>query len=716
MAKKNKKPSKAKLPVYNKKTLTKLITDIYRKNPSKILNYKQITAKLEVNDPRTIQLINEILNSLTGREVIEEVERGKFKYSGSASTVIGTLDMTRSGAAFLVTDDLPEDIYIDRQNMNRALHGDKVEVYIFARKKKSKSEGEVIEIIKRAKTDFVGILEVTKNHAFLNVSERRMPYDIFIPIANLNGGLNGQKAIARITDWETNAKNPTGKIVDVLGEVGENNAEMHAILAEFGLPYKFPEKLDKLAESIDTGINEQEISKREDFRHITTFTIDPADAKDFDDALSFRILENKNYEIGVHIADVSHYVEEGSEIDKEAYKRATSVYLVDRTVPMLPERISNFICSLRPNEEKLTYSVIFEINETADVIHKRFVKTVINSDRRFTYAEAQDVIETGKGDFADEILKLNELAEKLRQKRFKEGAISFERSEVKFEIDENGKPLSIYFKEAKEANKLIEEYMLLANKYVAEKVGKPGVNKKIKTFVYRVHDEPDLEKLYTFSNYIKRFGYDFKLNNEKEIPDNLNKILLQIKGKPEEDVISQLAVRSMSKAIYSTDAVGHYGLAFDWYTHFTSPIRRYPDLMVHRLLHYYLNGGASVSRQKYEDKCKQSSYMEQLAVLAERASVKYKQIEFLQDKLGSFFDAVITGITEKGIYSEIIENKIEGMISIRDLDDDYYIFDEKNFCLTGQKSNRKYQLGDVIKIQLIKANLQERLLDFTLAD
>ncbi len=721
MAKNKNKKSKnknkrIKLPVFNKKTLTKFIVDIFRKNPSRLYNYKQIAAKLNVTDVRLKQSINEILWGLTEKKIIAEPERGKFLYAGAVSNITGRIEMTKSGAAYVVSDQTVDDVYIARQNMNKALHGDEVEVYIYARRKRSKPEGEVIEIIKRAKTDFVGVLEVTKNHAFLAVTERRMPYDIFIPIHSLKKGLDGQKAIARITEWKTNAKNPTGKIIDILGEVGENNTEMHAILAEFGLPYSFPKELDKQAEKIEAGITPDEIAKREDFRETTTFTIDPADAKDFDDALSFKILENGNYEIGVHIADVSHYVEEGSDIDKEAYKRATSVYLVDRTIPMLPERISNFICSLRPNEEKLTYSVIFEIDDSANIINERFVRTVINSDRRFTYAEAQEVIDTGEGDFSSEILKMNELAIKLRKARFKTGAISFERSEIKFNLDEKGKPVSIYFKESKEANKLIEEFMLLANKHVAENVGKPEGNKKVNTFIYRVHDQPDIEKLYNFSNYIKRFGYEFKLNNEKEIPKSLNNILSQVRGKPEQDIIEQLAVRSMSKAIYSTDAIGHYGLAFDWYSHFTSPIRRYPDLIAHRLLFYYTHGGKSVSKHKYAEKCKQSSYMEQLSVQAERASIKYKQVEFLQDKLGSYFDAVIAGITERGMYAEIIENKIEGMISIRDLDDDYYVFDEKNYCLIGERKKKKYQLGDLVKVQLIRANLQERLIDFVLAE
>jgi len=597
--------------------------------------------------------------------------------------------------------------------MNGALNEDTVEVCIWARRKKQSPEGEITKIIKRNKNKFSGIVSITNdNIAFLIVTEKNMPYDIFIPMKNLNGAQHGKKAVAEITHWAENQKNPTGIIIDVLGDEGDNDAEMHSILTEFNLPYKFPEYLTELAEKIPDRISEEEITKRTDFRNVPTFTIDPHDAKDFDDALSFRRLENGNYEIGVHIADVTHYVKEGDEIDKEGYERATSVYLVDRTVPMLPEKLSNNICSLRPNEDKLTYSGIFELNEDAEIRNHRFERTVINSDRRFSYEEAQEILETGKGDMADILLKLNELAKKLKDKRFKNGSISFERIEVKFYLDEKGKPTGVYFKEAKDSNNLIEEYMLLANRKVAELVGKTMKQ----PFIYRIHDEPDLEKLYTFSNFIKQFGYNFTFKNESEIAASINKLLYEVKGKSEQNMVEQLAVKSMAKAEYSANNIGHYGLAFDFYTHFTSPIRRYPDMMVHRLLTHYLNKGKPAMTNELNVKCKHSSSMEQRAVSAERASVKYKQAEFMKEKLGQIFDAVITGVTERGLYAEIVENKIEGMITMRDLDDDFYVFDEKNYCITGERRKKKFQLGDPIKVQIVKVSMQNRTIDFVPAE
>jgi len=539
-----------------------------------------------------------------------------------------------------------------------------------------------------------------------------MPYDIFIPSKNLNGAEHGKKAVAEITRWDEHQKNPTGKIVDVLGDEGDNDAEMHAILTEFNLPYKYPENLTALADKIPIEISAEEIKKRKDFRNIPTFTIDPEDAKDFDDALSFRTLPNGNFEVGIHIADVTHYVKEGNLIDKESYERATSVYLVDRTIPMLPEKLSNNVCSLRPNEEKLTYSAVFEIDKDAGIHKQWFGRTVINSDRRFNYAEAQEVIETGKGDMAKEITELNNLAKKLREKRFQNGSVSFERIEVKFKLDEKGKPLGVYFKEAKDSNHLIEEFMLLANKKVAEFVGKT-LNKP---FVYRIHDEPDIEKLHSFSNFIKQFGYEFKFKDETQISASLNKLLEDVKGKSEQNMIEQLAVKSMAKAEYSADNIGHYGLAFSYYTHFTSPIRRYPDMMVHRLLTHYLKNGKPAMTNELNEKCKHASDMERLAVMAERASIKYKQAEFMQDKLGSIHDAVITGVTERGLYVEIKETAIEGMIAMRDLDDDFYVFDDADYCIIGQRSKKKFQLGDDIKIQLVKVNMQMRTLDFIPAE
>jgi len=589
-----------------------------------------------------------------------------------------------------------------------------VRIRLFARRKKHDLEGEVIEIIERAKSIFVGTVQVSRNFAFL-IPAGKVGFDIFIPKENLNGAKDGQKAIAEITDWPANARSPFGTINEVLGDVGDNNAEMHAILAEFELPHKFPENVDKAAEKIPMEIPKEEIGKRRDFRKTTTFTIDPVDAKDFDDALSIKQLKNGNWEVGVHIADVTHYVKINSIIESEARDRATSVYLVDRVVPMLPERLSNGVCSLRPNEEKLCFSAVFELTENAEVRKEWFGKTVIYSNRRFTYEEAQAIIETGEGDFNDEMLKLNNLAEQLREKRFKNGSIAFDRIEMKFEIDEKGKPLSVFFKEAKESNKLIEEFMLLANKRVAEFIGKVGAKKKPKTFVYRVHDKPDPDKLVSFNTFIKRFGHGIQLTTPKSISTSLNKLLNEVKGKNEQNVVETLAIRSMAKAEYSTRNIGHYGLAFDFYTHFTSPIRRYPDMMVHRLLERYLDGGRSANEEKYEELCKHSSDMETRAANAERSSIKYKQVEFMQEHIGNVYPGVISGVTDWGVYVEL-ENKIEGMIPIAELDDDFYVFDERNYALVGRHSHKTYQLGDKINVKVWRTNLERKQLDFRLAN
>ena len=595
------------------------------------------------------------------------------------------------------------------------MNNDKVKIAFFAKRKHHDAEGEVIEILERANDTFVGTLEVEKSYAFLVTENRTLANDIFIPKDKLKGGKTGDKAVVKVIEWPDKAKNPIGQVIDILGKAGDNTTEMHAILAEFGLPYVYPQAVEKAADKIPAEITAEEIARREDFRKVTTFTIDPKDAKDFDDALSIRKLKDNLWEVGVHIADVTHYVKEGSIIDKEAEKRATSVYLVDRTIPMLPERLCNFLCSLRPHEEKLAFSVIFDITEKGDVKNSRVVHTVIYSDRRFTYEEAQQIIETKNGDFKDEVLMLDTIAKALREKRFAAGAINFDRYEVKFEIDEKGKPVSVYFKESKDANKLVEEFMLLANRTVAEQIGRVPKGKKAKVLPYRIHDLPDPEKLDNLNQFIARFGYKLRTSGTKtDISKSINHLLDDIQGKKEENLIETVSIRAMQKARYSTHNIGHYGLAFDYYTHFTSPIRRFPDMMVHRLVTKYLDGGRSVSESKYEDLCDHSSNMEQIAANAERASIKYKQVEFMSERVGQTYDGVISGVTEWGLYVELNENKCEGMIPMRDLDDDYYEFDEKNYCLRGRRKNHTYSLGDAITVKVARANLEKKQLDFAL--
>jgi ribonuclease R len=698
-----------------KSELVRNIINVFNENTEKTFNYKQISSLLNIKSESQRIFINQLLYELLEEDFLVEISRGMFKVNSRGGYISGKIE--RQGVkTFLLPDDGGELVFIPERKTNHALLHDIVKVFLYGRRKGQQPEGEVVEIIKRAQDTFVGILDVSENYAFLTLDNRIMTNDIFIPKNKLNGGKTGQKAVVKLLDWEPNAKNPIGEVIDVLGDKGDNNAEMHAILAEFGLPYKYPADVEAAAGKMDAGITPEEVAKRTDMRNVTTFTVDPRDAKDFDDALSLRKLNNGLWEVGVHIADVTHYVRPESIIETEAEKRATSVYLVDRTIPMLPEHLSNGICSLRPNEDKLTYSVIFQINDKAEIQHYDIAKTVTCSNRRFAYEEAQDVIETGEGDYMEEILTLDRLAKMLRQKRFDSGAIAFDRVEVRFEIDDKGKPTSVFFKEQKDANKMIEEFMLLANKTVATHIGKPGKGQKAKTFVYRIHDVPNPDKLNTFAVFIKRFGYNLKTSGKQTaVSGSINALLDEVQGKKEQNLIETLAIRSMAKAVYSTNNLGHYGLAFDFYTHFTSPIRRYPDMMVHRLLEKYADGGRSVNAAEYEDYCQHSSDMEQLASNAERASIKYKQVEFMADRIGQVFDGVISGVTEWGIYVELIENKCEGMIPIRDLDDDYYTFDDKNYCLIGRRFHKKYQLGDEITVKVARANLDKKQLDFVLA-
>jgi len=714
MAKKDNKKAGKRM---KKAQLAELLMNLLQSKSSEIFTLKYIFAELKLTTHPLKMLCIDIIYEMLADDYLTEVDKGKYKLNIHGTEMIGTFQRKSNGKNSFIPDGGGDAIFIAERNSAHAMNNDKVKIAFYAKRKNHEAEGEVIEILERANDNFVGTLEVSKSYAFLITENRTLANDIFIPKEKLKGGKTGDKAVVKIVEWPDKAKNPIGQVIDILGVAGENTTEMHAILAEYGLPYIYPKAVEEAADKIPAEIPAEEIAQREDFRNVTTFTIDPKDAKDFDDALSIRKIKDGLWEVGVHIADVSHYVTEGDIIDKEAEKRATSVYLVDRTIPMLPERLCNFICSLRPNEEKLAYSVIFDITEKGEVKDSRIVHTIIKSDRRFTYEEAQDIIETQKGDFKEEVLAMDRIAKNLREKRYDVGAINFDRYEVKFEIDEKGKPISVYFKYSKDANKLVEEFMLLANKTVAEKIGKVPKGKNAKVFPYRIHDLPDPEKLDNLSQFIARFGYKLRTSGSKtDISKSINHLLDDVQGKNEENLIETVSIRAMQKAKYSVHNIGHYGLAFDYYTHFTSPIRRYPDLMVHRLLTRYLNGGRTASETKYEDLCVHSSDMEQIAANAERASVKYKQVEFMSEHLGQTYDGVISGITEWGLYVELNENKCEGMVPIRDLDDDYYEFDEKNYCLRGRRKHRTYSLGDSITIKVARANIEKKQLDFALVE
>lgn len=723
--------------------LSNTILSILKKDRNQAFNYKQIAAKIGVNDASSRNQIIKKLRDLQGKQEIEEVERGKFKAVVNTDYYTGILDLAAKGNGYIISDDFEDDVFIASNHINKALNGDEVEFYVYKRRKQGKLEGEITNIIARAKSEYVGVIQIQdkKNFAFVVVDNNKMYTDIFVPINKIYQAKDGDKVLVKIEDWPEKASSPHGKVLQVLGKPGDHDTEIHAILAEYGLPHDFPEAVEAYANQIDTTITADEIAKRRDMREDLTFTIDPKDAKDFDDALSFKVLDNGLYEIGIHIADVSHYVQEGTVLDDEAFERATSVYLVDRVVPMLPEVLSNNACSLRPNEEKYTFSAVFQINDKAEIKKEWFGRTVTYSDARFAYEEAQAIIEqnssnsvetnqienldtfipeavsiTGKSyntapEIAHAIVKMDKLAKIMRKKRMRSGAISFDKVEVKFNLDANNKPTGVFFKTSKDANKLIEEFMLLANRKVSEFIGKQNPKK---TFIYRVHDEPDETKLAALNNVVSRFGYKLNFKDRKNVAASLNNLLKDVNGKKEQNLVDTLTIRTMSKAEYTTKNIGHYGLAFDYYSHFTSPIRRYPDVMAHRLLQHYLEGGKSVNQDVYEDKCNHSSNMENLSTRAERDSIKYMQIKFMEDHKEEAFLGVISGVTDWGIYVEIISNKCEGMVSVRDMKDDHYVFDQDQFAMVGKSSKKVYQLGDEVVVKVKNTDLVRKHLDFNL--
>ncbi|WP_303316599.1 RNB domain-containing ribonuclease [Flavivirga abyssicola] len=737
-----KKKRKSKKGISN---LTNTILSILKKDRNQSFNYKQIAAKLGVNDASSRNQIIKTLAKLAAKQEIIQVDRGKFKAVINTEYHTGILDLSAKGSGYVICDAFDDDIFIASNNINKALNGDEVEFYVYKRRKRGKFEGEITNIIKRDKSEYVGVIQIHSNYAFVIADSTKMYKDIFVPINKTFKAEDGDKVLVKLEDWPENADSPYGKVIQVLGKPGDHNTEIHSILAEYGLPHEFPEEVEAFANKLDTSITAEEISKRRDMRKDLTFTIDPKDAKDFDDALSFEILDNGLYEIGIHIADVSHYLQEGTVLDDEAYERATSVYLVDRVVPMLPEVLSNKACSLRPHEEKYTFSAVFQMNDKCEIKNEWFGRTVTYSDARYAYEEAQAIIEnniglavpakagihnineinntipkevslTGKEyqtpkEIAQAILKMDKLAKTMRQKRMSSGAISFDKVEVKFNLDQQSNPVGVFFKTSKDANKLIEEFMLLANRKVSEFIGKKDPKK---TFVYRVHDEPDDSKLANLQGIVSKFGYKLNFKDRKTTSASLNNLLKEINGKKEQNLVDTLAIRSMSKAEYTTHNVGHYGLAFDYYSHFTSPIRRYPDVMAHRLLQHYLDGGKSVSEETYEDKCNHSSAMENLATKAERDSIKYMQIKFMQDHKDDEFVGVISGVTDWGIYVEIISNKCEGMVSVRDMKDDHYAFDQDQYAMVGRNTKIMYQLGDEVIVKVKNTDLVKKHLDFNL--